>query len=302
MTIASPCVVTLNTNGFSAGQAVQFTTTGALPTGVTSGTTYYAGNIATNTFNLYDTEANAITGGATGRVNTSGTQSGTHTCEHASKVSVNQTTGVSIVSYVGTGANTTVGHGLGAVADCVIIKNTGGVSNWPVYHKGIGNTKYLNFNGTTIATTDSTYWNNTTPTSSVISLGTAAPLNTSGTSYIMYAFATVLGFSSFESYTGDGLSNGLFLYTGFKPRFSIFKQTDTSRSWITLNSAGQTYNAEGPYLFTDSSAAEGTATALVDFVSNGIKQRSSNLNTNTSTGVYVYMAWAESPFKYGLAG
>lgn len=302
MTIASPCVVTLTSNGFSAGQAVQFTTTGALPTGVTAGVTYYAGNIATNTFNLYDTEANAITGGATGRVNTSGTQSGTHTCEHASKISVNKQTGVSIVSYVGVGANTTVGHGLGAVVDCAIIKSTTSVTNWPVYHKGIGNTNYLLFNGTGISTADSTYWNNTTPTSSVISLGTNSTLNSNGVSYIMYAFATVPGFSSFEGYTGDGATSGLFLYTGFKPRFAIFKQTSFTRSWITLNPAGQVYNVQGPYLFANTNASEGAVTTLMDFVSNGIKMRAGNLNTNSNAGTYVYMAWAESPFKYGLAG
>ncbi len=83
MTIASPCVVTITNHGLRAGKGVVFSTTGALPTGVTAGTTYYVGNLATNTCNLYDTEANAIAGGATGRVNTSGTQSGTHTARGA---------------------------------------------------------------------------------------------------------------------------------------------------------------------------------------------------------------------------
>jgi hypothetical protein len=83
MTIASPCVVTITTHGLRAGMGVVFTTTGSLPTGVTSGTTYYVGNLATNTFNLYDTEVNAIAGGTTGRINTSGSQSPTHTAKGA---------------------------------------------------------------------------------------------------------------------------------------------------------------------------------------------------------------------------
>jgi hypothetical protein len=221
---------------------------------------------------------------------------------HASKVIVNKQTGVSIISYVGSGANTTVGHGLGAVVDCAIIKNLVSANSWPVYHKGIGNTNYMFLSGTTISTADSTYWNNTTPTSSVISLGTNSNLNNNGGNYIMYAFATVPGFSSFEGYTGDGSSNGLFLYTGFKPRFAIFKQASVARSWIMLNPAGQTHNVQGPYLFADTAASEGTATALMDFLSNGIKMRSNNPNTNANTGTYVYMAWAESPFKYGVGG
>ena len=79
MTIASPCVVTLTNHGLRNGTGVVFTTSGALPTGVTSGTTYYARWTAANTFNLYDTSAHAIAGGATGRVVTTGSQSGTHT-------------------------------------------------------------------------------------------------------------------------------------------------------------------------------------------------------------------------------
>lgn len=289
--------ITLNTNGFSAGQAIRFT--GTLPTGLSAGTTYYAGGVATNTFNVYDTEVNAIAGGATGKIVTSGSGSGM-ACYHASKISVNRQTGISIISYVGVGANTTVGHGLGSVVDFAIIKSTTAVTSWPVYHKGIGNTKYVSLNGTGAATVDSTYWNNTTPTSSVISLGTNANLNTNGATFIMFAFATVPGFSYYEAYTGNGSTDGVFVYSGFKPRFSISKQADVGRSWITLNTSGQTYNVEGPYLFADVANAEGVSTTLADFVSNGTKFRAGNANNNAANGVYIYMAWAEYPFKYGV--
>jgi hypothetical protein len=304
MTIASPCVVTLATNGFSAGQAVQFTTTGALPTGVTAGVTYYAGNILTNTtFNLYDTEANAITGGATGRVNTSGTQSGTHTCEHAAKVSVNQTTGVSVVRYVGTGVATTVGHGQNQALDFIFAKSVNAGNNWPVYHRSIGAGNFLIFNGTDLSAADSTYWNSTNPTTSVFSIGTNVRVNTNGTTYIAYCFSSVPGFSSFGTYAGTGAADGPFTYTGFLPRYAIFKRTDnvSLTGWLSVNGASQTYNVEGPYLFVESTNAEGTSTAFVDFVANGIKHRSTNSNLNASSTNYVYMAWAESPFKYSLA-
>ena len=301
MTIASPCVVTLTTNGFVAGQAVQFTTTGALPTGVTAGVTYYAGNILTNTtFNLYDTEANAIAGGATGRINTSGTQSGTQTCEHASLVSVNQTTGTSVVRYVGQGGGTSVGHGLNAAPEFIIVKATGLTSNWPVYHSYVPSNSYLLLNATNIATADGTYWNSTTPTSSVFSLGTNSAVNTNGATFIAYCFRSVPGYSSFGGYTGDG--GTLFTYTGFLPRYVIIKRTSVAaQSWITLNGASQPFNVEGPYFFLDNGNSEGAATTLLDFLSNGFKQRSNNANTNVSGSNYAYMAWAESPFKYSLA-
>jgi len=303
MTIASPCVVTLNTNGFSAGQAVQFTTTGALPTGVTSGTTYYAGNIATNTFNLYDTEANAITGGATGRVNTSGTQSGTQTCEHASKVSVNTTNGFSIVSYVGTGVATTVGHGQNQALDFIFAKAVNAIRNWPAYHRSIGAGNYLLFNGTALSTADTSVWDNTNPTSSVFSIGTNILTNTNGTTYIAYCFTSIPGFSSFGSYAGNGLAAGTFTYLGFLPRFTICKRTDntTAAGWLMLNGASQVYNVQGPALFTESAGTEGTSTAYIDFLSNGFKQRSTNGALNAASTNYIYMAWAESPFKYSLA-
>lgn len=83
MTIAAPCVVTLTNHGLRAGTGVVFTTTGALPTGITSGTTYYANSTGANTFNIYDTSVNAIAGGSTGRVTTTGSQSGTHTIKSA---------------------------------------------------------------------------------------------------------------------------------------------------------------------------------------------------------------------------
>jgi len=79
ITIASPCVVTLTNHGFVAGDGIYFTTTGALPTGLSASTVYYVQNPGAGTFNLNTTQSNAIANSSTGRINTSGTQSGTHT-------------------------------------------------------------------------------------------------------------------------------------------------------------------------------------------------------------------------------
>jgi hypothetical protein len=117
----------------------------------------------------------------------------------------------------------------------------------------------------------------------------------------MYSFVSTPGFSDFGNYTGDGLNDGLFQYTGFKPRLWITKRTSSAQSWITFNSAAQSYNTQGQYMFIETTAGEAAA-ALLDFVSNGFKLRSSNGATNQSTGTYAYMTWAENPFKYGIGG
>lgn len=306
MTIASPCVVTLTGHGFAAGQAVLFTTTGALPTGVTSGATYYAGNIATNTFNLYDTEANAITGGTTGRVNTSGTQSGSHTCENASKVSVDTTSGFSIVDFVSTaGAGATVGHGLGVAPKMIILKTRAIAADWSTYHESLGNTKYILLNSTAGGVTNSVWWNNTSPTASVFSLGTAF---SSGVNWITYCWSEIAGFSKFGSYTGNGSSDGPFVYTGFRPKFVMIKVSSTGSrgnydGWNINDTSRNLYNLSRPFLQANASSQENSTDNFIDLdiLSNGFKIRSGSDGLNGSGVTYIYMAFAENPFKNSLA-
>jgi hypothetical protein len=101
----------------------------------------------------------------------------------------------------------------------IIVKNTDDATNWFVYHKTLGNNKYLNLNTTSAETTSSSQWNNTSPTSSVFTVGSGF----NNANYIAYVFAPKKGFSKFGSYTGNGSADGTFIYTGFKPAFVMLK-------------------------------------------------------------------------------
>jgi hypothetical protein len=210
-----------------------------------------------------------------------------------STVSANTTSGFSIVSFTGTGANATVGHGLGVAPKWIIVKSRG-VENWRVYSSYLGATKAMRLNGTDAADTDSSYWNGE-PTSSVFTVGTNAGTNGSSVNMIAYCFADVKGFSKFGSYTGNGSADGTFVYTGFKPAFIILKRTDVADSWYTIDTARGLYNSSYPILIPNSSASEFT-TDRIDLLSNGFKQRYNWDAFNASGGTYIYMAFAENPF------
>jgi len=211
-----------------------------------------------------------------------------------STVSANTTSGFSIVSYTGTGANATVGHGLGVAPKMIITKSRGTTNNWGTYHHSLGNTDALFLNLTDAKDTSSTYWNNTSPTSSVFSVGSAAGTNPSAT-MIAYCFAEVKGYSKFGSYTGNGNADGTFVYTGFKPSFVLWKRTDFANGWFIFDNKRNSFNPEDKYLLPYASDAEATLTA-VDFCSNGFKLRSSTAAFNASGGTFIYMVFAENPF------
>jgi hypothetical protein len=209
------------------------------------------------------------------------------------------------VTYTGTGANATVGHGLGVAPSMVIVKSRSIVDNWRVGHNYLNNGSSpwnysLILNATVANLLDSTIWNNTAPTSSVFSIGTDATVNQSSATYVAYCFSEVAGYSKFGSYTGNGSSDGTFTYLGFSPKFIMLKRTDTTENWIIYDAARDTYNVAGKELLPNSSAAEGTYTIL-DFLSNGFKLRNSAGSVNANGGTFIYMAFAENPFKYSLA-
>jgi hypothetical protein len=147
-----------------------------------------------------------------------------------SSVSANTTAGFSIVSYTGTGANATVGHGLGVAPKMIIIKNRDSAENWIVGGSNIttGWTGYLALNLTDDITTASNIWQDTTPDSDKFSIGASGKVNGSTHGMVAYCFAEVKGFSKFGSYTGNGSADGTFVYTGFKPAFVMVKRTDTT--------------------------------------------------------------------------
>jgi len=211
-----------------------------------------------------------------------------------STVSANTTSGFSIVSYTGTGANATVGHGLGIAPSMMIIKKRNGVTDWTVYTKVQGATKRIFLNLTSAEETDSTTFNNTEPTSSVFSVGTNDYTNGSGGTYIAYCFAEVKGFSKIGSYVGNGNADGTFVYTGFKPAFVIQKRPDAIDIWRMFDNKREGYNVDNNAVAPNSSGAEGTGD-FIDLLSNGFKFRSTDDDVNGSGNTYIYMAFAEEP-------
>ena len=223
-----------------------------------------------------------------GSSNTDGSINTTYT-------SVSTTAGFSICLYTGTGSNATVGHGLGVVPEMIIIKEvTGSGRNWRVYHKAMGNGKVMYLNNTNSEVTDATAFNNTSPTSSVFSVGTSGGTNDSGNSYVAYCFAPKTGYSKFGSYVANGNADGGFVYLGFKPSFLMIKRTDSAAGWIIYDSKREGRNTENDYLLASSSSAEGTNNEI-DLYSNGFKPREANRNElNVSGGSYIYMAFGQS--------
>jgi hypothetical protein len=213
----------------------------------------------------------------------------------SSTVSANTTSGFSIVKWSGTGSSATLGHGLGIAPSMIITKSLGS-SAWGVYNENLGNTKVLfldesGANGTNIA-----YWNNTSPTSSVFTVGSDAAVNHSGNDMIAYCFANVKGFSKMGSYTGNGNADGSFIYTGFSPAFVMIKETTGTGKWVMKDNRRTGINVNQSTIYANEPEAEGTpGYELIDLLSNGFKQRGTGSYVNGSGTPYIFMAFAEAP-------
>ncbi len=224
-----------------------------------------------------------------------------------STVSANPTAGFSIVTYTGNGSTGTVGHGLGAAPSMIIVKKRTGTigtatSSWPVYHKNLSlpsqSIVYLNL--TNAQQSDVTLWNNTAPTSSVFSIGNTSLQNENTATYVAYCFSEVSGYSRFGSYTGNGSTDGPFVFCGFRPRFVMYKRTDSTANWLMLDTALNPSNNSSTYLLPNTSSSEGTDNVF-DILSNGFKLRNGGATSNANGGTYIFMAFAESPFRNALA-
>ena len=211
-----------------------------------------------------------------------------------SSVSANTTAGFSIVSYTGTEANATVGHGLGVAPNLIIFKNRGrSDGDWIVGGDSIHSSweKFLYLNGTN-ASTDLNLFQDTAPTSSVFYLSGDGNIN--GTENIIaYCFAEIPGYSKFGSYTGNGNADGAFVYTGFKPAFIIMKASSTTGNWYIFDNKREGFNHQNDYLLPNQNIAE-VANERVDLLSNGFKFRTSNSGWNGSGTTYIYMAFGQS--------
>ena len=209
----------------------------------------------------------------------------------------NTTAGFSIVDFVGTGANGTVQHGLGVAPRWYIIKNRDRSANWQVYHEDNGNTHYIKLNGTGAKLDNHEIFNDTSPTSSVFSVGIDQSVNFNGENHIAYVFAEIQGYSKFGSYTGNGNADGPFVYTGFKPAWLLIRRTDSAQNWNLHDNKRSTFNTTKADLFPNLSNAEETGNGnFIDFLSNGFKHRASTNSLNASSGDFIYMAFAEHPF------
>lgn len=233
-----------------------------------------------------------------------------------SSVRANPTAGFSIVTYTGNGtAGATVGHGLNVAPKMIVLKTrAGGVSGWHVYHASANAspaTGRILLDTTAAWAADSTAWNNTAPGSSVFTLGTSNAANTNGNTYVAYCFAEVAGFSKIGAWQNNNSTDGTFVYLGFRPKFLLFKSYDATEAWYIQDSSRQLYNY-GPgtsnFLLPNLSNAEQggvtAATAGIDFLSNGFKIRTTNPASGEigfGTRNYIFMAFAENPFKNALA-
>jgi hypothetical protein len=221
----------------------------------------------------------------------------------SSQVSANPTAGFSVLTYTGTGATATIGHGLGVAPSMMIMKKRSAVGSWKVFHTILGNGKILELNATDGAQTSSTYWNDTSANSTVFTVGSNADINASSETYVSYCFAAISGYSAFTTYTGNGSGDGPVVYLGFRPRFVMLKRSDSAQNWYILDAARNTYNGVGTRLYPNLSNADDNGwTVVMDFLSNGFKlKEGSDQNHNASGGTYIYAAFAENPFSIARA-
>ena len=234
--------------------------------------------------------------GMGGQVNTIETRGSTNLKGSIpSIVSANTSAGFSIVSYTGTGSNGTIGHGLSNAPEYIIVKNRDdGSKNWNIYPTALGN-NYLELNSTGATFSGSTYFNNTAPTANVFSVGSAGSTNASSDDFIAYCFHSVEGYSKIGTYVGN-TSPGAFVNLGFRPAWVLVKSTSSGTSWCIFDDKRLGYNVDNNLLRV-AKATEQTDDD-VDFVSNGLKFRRSSTNFNNSSHTYVYLAFADDPFKF----
>ena len=258
---------------------------------------------ATTAESLASFDSDGFTVGSNGAVNENsqtyaswnwlagGTASSNSDGSITSSVSANTTAGFSICSW--TGNSGTIGHGLGVKPDVIIVKSRQTANNWVVMHKGLGNmdTNILVLN--TTGASDSGGSGMAEPTSSVFTITSGLASNDN---QIGYVFAEKKGYSKFGSYTGNGNSNGVFIYTGFKPAWVMVKKSNSTSNWSILDNKRLGFNSSvSPREVYANSNDQEYDSNRFDIISNGFKLRTSGGDGNGSGDTYIYMAFAEEP-------
>ena len=225
-----------------------------------------------------------------------------------SQVSANTTAGFSVVTYTGNGSSSaTVGHGLGVIPAMVVTKGRSGSTEWMVKHQSLPTGQNLILNQTidapaSLGFSQGVIANLTSASNFGFTSGSSGVNNSnqSGVTYVAYCFAAIPGYSAFGSYTGNGSSDGPFVFLGFRPRFVLVKGTAVS-SWYIWDSSRGAYNVINETLYPNLSNAEGGSGGIIDFLSNGFKIRTTGSDLNTNGNTMIYAAFAENPLKFSLA-
>ena len=221
---------------------------------------------------------------------------------------VNTKAGFSIIGYTGTGSAGTIAHGLSAAPEMLIIKERNATSQWVVGHHNLDGSapfdKGLYLDDTRALYDDASNFNDTAPTSTVFSVGTGGYVNTDGNTFICYAFHSVEGYSKVGSFSGNNNADGAFVYTGFRPAWIMTKSYGTGGTnydWVIFDNRRNTFNVSDAYIDANLTAAEvASGRNEIDILSNGFKCRSSYGDLNSST-TYIYLAFADQPFKFANA-
>jgi hypothetical protein len=221
-----------------------------------------------------------------------------------STVSVNTDAGFSIVAYTGNDVNgETIGHGLSKAPELVIIKAREGSYTsvgWGVIGSVLSSTTALKLNDTAATVSAAGVTTNTLPTATVFTV--ADNYNHSGSGHIAYCFHSVDGYSKCSSFVGNGSADGVFVYTGFAVKWVLIKRTNSAGQGSPIfDSARNEFNVTNKRLNSNDSVAEVTTDGNIDLLSNGFKARNTDGSVNTSGGTYIYLAFAETPFKYSNA-
>jgi hypothetical protein len=284
-----------------AGKTLYGTTSAEVDNGA-----YYVQGFNSDSYSIGASD-NALNGG-TGATyvswtwNAGGTTVTNTTGSISAQVRANPAAGFSVVTYTGnSAADQTVGHGLGVAPSFIIAKSrSSAATNWVTYHSALG------INYVTIFTTSATinvtgYWGTAAPSSTIFRVkGGGYENNINAGTMVAYCWAEIAGYSRFGSYTGNGAADGPFVYTGFRPRWIMIKSTGTE-SWGIWDSVRNDYNFADDFLLAQSSNGEQNGPQGVDFLSNGFKVRGNYAINNSSGQAYIFVAYAESPFKYSRA-